>query len=49
MADFVKDHKSLVNEANENRENMNVLERLCVCRSHLVDVDSIQICTTITG
>jgi hypothetical protein len=28
MADFVKDHKSLVNEANETRENMNVLERL---------------------
>lgn len=27
-ADFVKDHKSLVNEANETRENMNVLERL---------------------
>ena len=27
-ADFVKDHKSLVKEANETRENMNVLERL---------------------
>jgi polyhydroxyalkanoate synthesis regulator phasin len=27
-ADFVKDHKSLVNEANESRENMNVLEKL---------------------
>lgn len=26
--DFVKDHKSLVKEANETRENMNVLERL---------------------
>jgi hypothetical protein len=28
MADFVKDHKSLVNEANDTRENMNVLENL---------------------
>lgn len=27
-ADFVKDHKSLVNEANDTRENINVLENL---------------------